>query len=715
MDKLIRTSKHFLFSEYFADGVRTTIGVLLPALILTQFGQLQTGFPISIGALCASLTDVPGPVKHKRNGVLLCVLIVFLVALVTGVARLHNFTMGLEILLFCFFFSMFTVYGNRAAVVGTAALLVMILVMGLHPENIWVFGGLLAAGGVWYLLLSMLFSHILPYRPAQHALGECIREVAKFLKLKAEFYSPITDLDEDYRKVVLQQIVVSEKQDAVRELLIKSRLMMKESTVQGRMLVLTFVDVVDLYEQIAAIQYDYAAMRESLGKTGVLEHVGRLIRLVADELNDIGWAIQSNTRFTPKLDLNKEIELLRIEFDKIQAGNLEVSSLVLKRILVNIRSMAQRLKAIQSYFDAKSRSVVASAGEELEYTRFVAFQDYDFKKFIDNLTPESGIFRHSLRVAFVCLLGFILTKSVALGHHSYWVLLTIIVILKPAFSLTKLRNYQRLVGTIIGGGIGVLMLAVIEDKVAQFMLLVIFMIGTFSFQRINYVISVIFMTPFILIIFGFLGGSNFTVAQERIVDTLIGCVIAFTASYLIFPNWESDKLNVFMQEMIRANINYLQKLAESFLGKRVGATEYKLARKDVYVSSANLSAAFQRMISEPKRKQRFGESIYNFLVLNHILSSNIASAASALLAKDAQIYPAEYAGQVRRSIAALQEGLKRLAVAAPQEPFQDVSFSEYEVPEKAALNEDDVLLKEQLTFMLKVSQDICKTTEAIAS
>ena len=66
-----------------------------------------------------------------------------------------------------------------------------------------------------------------------------------------------TNLDDEYRKLVAQQVIVNEKQDAVRELLFKNRELVKEPTRTGRLLVLTFTDLVDLYEQIMATWYDY--------------------------------------------------------------------------------------------------------------------------------------------------------------------------------------------------------------------------------------------------------------------------------------------------------------------------------------------------------------------------------------------------------------------------------------------------------------------------
>ena len=70
MNREIKEAQYFLNSQAFADGLRTTIAILLPALIGFQNGYKTVGLAISMGALCVSLTDAPGPGMHKRNGML---------------------------------------------------------------------------------------------------------------------------------------------------------------------------------------------------------------------------------------------------------------------------------------------------------------------------------------------------------------------------------------------------------------------------------------------------------------------------------------------------------------------------------------------------------------------------------------------------------------------------------------------------------------------
>ncbi|WP_420149240.1 FUSC family membrane protein [Spirosoma sp.] len=248
MNKPARQVSYFLSSQYFSDGLRITLAILLPALALAQFGQLQAGMTMSLGALNVSISDAPGPVMHRRNGMAASVLISGLVTFITGFARQNPYLLGVEILVFGFFFSMFGVYGNRATAVGTAALLIMILMMERPLDTVGVIEGtgLVMAGATWYMVISLLASQLRPYRLAQQALGQCIHEIAKLMAIKANFYSISTDLEEDYRRFIVQQVAVSEKQDAVREVLFKSRRIVTESTQTGRFLLMTINQVIEL-------------------------------------------------------------------------------------------------------------------------------------------------------------------------------------------------------------------------------------------------------------------------------------------------------------------------------------------------------------------------------------------------------------------------------------------------------------------------------------
>lgn len=708
----IREIKSFFYSQYFSDGLRISLGILLPSLLFSYYNQFGTGITLSLGALCVAVVDIPGPVTHKRNAMAMCNLCIFLVAIATGFARLNIFTLGAEIAFLSFLFSMFTVYGTRAASIGTAALLMMILMIeqALKPAQVLTYALTVTLGGIWYMLFSILFFTIRPYRAAQQALGESILDIVRFLSIKADFYLADTNIDENYHKLVSQQIQVSQHQDAVRELLFKSRVMVKESTNASRILVLTFVDLVDLYEQILATHYDYGELRTSFGHTGILTEISGVLHQMAHELENIGYAVLANKRYNHSCDFDAELEHLKRKIDQIATQDTATSNLVLKKIWINLRDLNKNIHNIFNYYNSRSSKNLIQDQPDVEYSKFVTHQDYAPQIFFDNLSVSSAAFKHALRVSLVCIIGFIISRSIS-GHHSYWILLTIIVILKPGFSLSKQRNYQRLIGTIGGGLIGVLILVYIPDKTVQFIFMVILMIGTYSFTRLNYVVSVIFMTPYILILFRFLGVGHLDLAEERIIDTLIGSLIAFLGIYLVFPTWEFEQIQENLREVIYAETNYLVKIAETITGRSVSVTDYKLARKDIYVKSANLSSTFERMTSEPKNKQKKIKEIHKFVVLSHILSSYLANLASGITEKNLHKTQPENLKLIRKSIAILNDSSKKLG----GNPIDFTVEKAEPVEDKRELSANEPLLKEQLGFVNKISYDIARVTDNILS
>lgn len=699
--KQSREIKSFIFGQYFSDGLRITIGVLLPSLIFYHLDLLSVGLTISLGAVCISIADSQGPVNHKRNGMLYCNILVFITAILTGLLNRYPILIGLEIFTLCFLYSMLSVYGNRASSIGTAALLILILTIdqeAISSNSIWKHAFYILCGGIWYMVLSLSLSQIRPFRLAQQAMGECIREVARYVKLKADFYDVQSDFDENYKKLIAQQVIVHEQQDSVREILFKTRIMVKESTPVGRLLIVVFVDIVDLFEQTMATHYDYQAIRNTFGKTESLHEFNKIIIKMADELENLSYYIISNEKPQPLYDFRPELERLKTSIDKIEESGLNV--LVLKKILINVRNMLNRVDKIYAYFNQKQINGL----NEVDYSKFVSHQEYDLKIFKENFTLKSSAFRHSVRVALMCLVGFLISKLFPVGYHSYWILLTILVILKPAYSLTKQRNMERVIGTVIGGLLGALILYLVKDQTTRFILLMAFMIGTYSFQRLNYIISVLFMTPYILILFSILGANNINIVKERVLDTFIGSFVAFISSFIILPNWEYYQLRDIMKDVLIANYNYLYQVAQKLSGKAPDITTFKLVRKDVYVSSANLGSAFQRMLSEPKSKQQNIKEIHKFVVLNHMISSYTATLIMNLDQYESTITDISHIKMIRKSLYSLSELIRAMGV-------KDFKEGEVNVPAIAVVpnrSNDSKLLYEQLELVNKLIQDIQK-------
>jgi hypothetical protein len=115
------------------------------------------------------------------------------------------------------------------------------------------------------------------------------------------------------------------------------------------------------------------------------------------------------------------------------------------------------------------------------------------------------------------------------------------------------------------------------------------------------------------------------------------------------------------------------------------------------------------MTSEPKSKQKGVKEIHKFVVLNHILSSYIATIASGFSDRVKHLSSQENLKLIRRSIAVLNDTIQKLG-------GQNVDFSiekSFMPTESTSLSPDEKLLTEQLGFVHKISTDIAKITDNI--
>ncbi|WP_303396365.1 FUSC family protein [Siphonobacter sp. BAB-5385] len=242
-----------------------------------------------------------------------------------------------------------------------------------------------------------------------------------------------------------------------------------------------------------------------------------------------------------------------------------------------------------------------------------------------------------------------------------------VVIIKPAFSLTRERNVQRLIGTLLGIVIALCLLHFVTNTALLLGLASVFLLIYFTFNRIHHLLSVIALTPLVITLLYVYGNSGWGFVLERMYDTLIGCAIAFGATYL-FPSWESIRVLFLCRELLKFNVQYLGKLEDALRGEPTNVTAYKLAWKRVYLGQANLSQSFQRMLIEPGNQAIISKYMYHFQMLNHILSANIASLFRSIAVGNQRVDP----GQIKAVKDVLVQSLLYLD-PSPNEGISDDS------------------------------------------
>jgi len=557
--------KKFLYSQYFYGGLRIAVGVSLPALLcLIVFHNRELGFTIATGALGACVVDMPGPLKYKHNEMLACSVIGFLAALATGLATVNPIALWCTVVPLTFVLSLIVVYGNRWPQISFATLFMMIVTLEEHftPMQALVNASWILVGGLWFTYWSTLVSRWMMFRIEQQALAESVFALADYLLARADFYDLNNDLDECYRNLVAKQIAAVAMQDAARDIVLRNLPKLKTGRLEPRraMLFNLFIHTVDLHEQFVGAHTDYPLVRNTFGGSDVLIFYRDLIRKAALDLEDIGLAVLQNE--PPRARINVKAELRAIEYEielmrkhELPAKHPEAYSGIsasFRRIWSATRLIDKMRKNLANEESAKETELRIDQA----LTRFVSSRRVPFGSIFSNLTMASPSFRHALRVTIAVAIGFWLGRLLPLTN-AYWIVMTSVIILKPGYSLTKQRNGQRIVGTLIGCAASIALIMSVKEPHILIIVMFASMVMSYSLLLFNYTASVVFTSSYVLLLFHLLAPGSLHIIGERAIDTVVGCAIAIAASHL-FPYWEYRLMGKLVNDMIAAMRSYLE-------------------------------------------------------------------------------------------------------------------------------------------------------------
>lgn len=625
--------KKFVTSQYINSGVRVALAIVVPSVILAHFGLLKEYFLFPLGTSFVGFADQPGPFVRRRNALILSALSFSFAALLASLLKDFLILKFLELFIFGILFTMIGVYGQRMAAMGSISLVIISIFLdgefaGSHlGKNMLIF----AAGCFWYILIFLTMVTIQPYKLAGQMIGENYLRLANFLKIKAQFYQESPDNTQLFNQLIAEQVKIKELQEETRDTVFRTRAFVKESTPASRTLLLLFLNSIDLHELLTTSENDYKKIQDKFKHSGILPQIQNYLSNLANELSRLGIGLQGNLQVQPLIDFDKELKKIyslyfKYRNEHVNAENLE-DFLILRQILERISEVTTEIKGI-FLIDSQDAKLKKELSTTLDLNKFLAKdQNINFKVLRDNLSLKSTIFQHAIRVTVSLLIGYSIAQMNFLGvGHSYWILITILAILKPSFAITKSRNLMRLYGTIAGAVIAYITLHLIDNGIVLLIILFTSIMLCFSFLKEKYFWAVLFMTVYIFVTFNFLKPGNINIIfKDRIIDTVIALSISLSVSYFIFPVWEY-KLNLgLMKKTLDANKVYFENCIETLVNGKVDLHQYKLARKDAMINLANLSANFQRMMSDPKKHQKRLELVHQFVSTSHLMTSYIAS------------------------------------------------------------------------------------------
>ena len=736
---MIYKIRKFTDSTYFTNALKVTIAAVIPGLLFSFFGNFEMGFTVALGAFFTYPSDIPSNLKHKIKGILFTALLVAIVNLLVNIVHLYPLVFYPFLAILIFLLSMISVYGQRATMVSFSALLAVSLAFA-HLHTGWEMiqhSGLILAGGLFYLLISLTFHYIRPHRYIELQIAECIKLTAKYLKLRGDLWIIDADKKGIIEKQLHLQVELNTIRQNIREVLISSHTTSGSSN-QNRKMLIVFISLTEILELALSTSFDHDKLHQKFDDhPKVLFTYQRLAYNLAASLKQLSKSIQNKTKYVSKHTLISDLNTLQLAITDYEneLGKAAASEgvFMLTTMLQYAEKQVEKIKIVERAFTLAINSLDFK-GKDKDLEKFLTPQYYPLSTLIQNLSFSSTIFRHSLRLTVTILIGFIIGNLLPF-HNVYWILLTILVIMRPGYGLTKKRSFHRIFGTILGGLIAFGVLSLVHNSIAISIFSILCMLLGFSFTQTNYKISATFVTMYIVFIYGILTPNITDVIQYRILDTIVGATLAFLANHFLWPSWEFLNIPIYLEKSIKANQNYLKEISIFYNKKGSVSTSYRLARKNAFIEIGNLMASFQRMIQEPKSKQKQLPQVYKLAILNHSLLSSSASLGTYIqshkttTASEAfNVVVDTVIKNLDNAIALLKENDSDIKEILPKEDlamhFTELkNIREKELKTGIPIDEEAFQLKmqeaqlviEQLIWLTNLTENIVKTTKELVA
>lgn len=634
IDDTLHDFSELLKSSDFSRAVLLAIALTLPILFGIRFNMVQTGIVITVGTMLASPSDVSGSIYHKITGILLSALIAMIMSLIGGYLKFSFWVMFPVIGIIVFGISYISIYGFRASLISFSGLFALVLsfspVSGEMPT--YERALLIGVGGLWYALMALIWHYVFPKGPTEFYLSKTMSLTADYLRIRGKLVEQKGKRKELMKELLHIQTELTETHETLRNILISRRAGSGKSVYEGKRL-LIFSILIDMLELAMTNPVNYAktdALFEK--KPHQLIDFQNLLFEMANRLDEISNHISNPKKLTADSKL-KEC-LLKVEKDlnelsKDPSGDFDEDILMIRNLYKYQTEQARKIEKIEWLYKESDRQQIRFIKDE-EARKFLTKQSYDLDILIENFNFDSTIFRHSLRMAVITIIGYAIGIMFEV-QNSYWILLTIIVIMRPNFGLTKKRSQERTVGTLIGGVLAVLVVILVKNPVVYGILAILTLIISFTMVQRNYKAAATFITLSVVFIYALLTPDVFDVIQYRVTDTVIGTSLAIFGNLFLWPAWEIQSMHKTLLDTTCANRAYFKEIVEYYKDQGEASAQYRVARKKAFLEMSNLSSAFQRMTQEPRSRQKNLDKFYEIVELNHTFLSSLASLSTYIM------------------------------------------------------------------------------------
>ncbi|RDK05915.1 FUSC family protein [Cupriavidus lacunae] len=206
------------------------------------------------------------------------------------------------------------------------------------------------------------------------------------------------------------------------------------------------------------------------------------------------------------------------------------------------------------------------------------------------------VWGHALRVAVASVLAFMIGTMLSVTF-AYWGAIAAIVVTQPISANTWLRVLERACGTLVGGMIAAVLLTNLSGPVVMAIAILPLAAVTVALRLVNYGLFVVFLTPMFMLMSDFIHPAEGLIVA-RLTNEFVGACVGMVASFLLWPQKESNALTAAISAAIAANMAFAAAVLRMEGGDQGAMATVDRLQREAGLASTRLEVARERMLLE---------------------------------------------------------------------------------------------------------------------
>jgi uncharacterized membrane protein YccC len=647
-------------------GFRNALGVALPLIAGILAGHTAAGLVMATGALNVSYSDGNDVYDFRARRMLISTVLCALAVFAGALTAAYGVLIVLLVTAFALFAGLLVALGNTAGDLGVIALVTLVVygAQQMSPHSAALSGLLALAGGLLQTAISLSTWPVLRYEPLRRAIANLYIHLGKAAGSPVHAsQAPPASAQSTFAQESVSRLGIDHTAFAERY---RSLLNQAERI---RISLLTLGRLRRRIERENAKLPDAARIQ--------LELIDDFLGALSGMLTVIGESMQ-NARPVQIDDagLARLVEISEQWRQQEGPGRSAFLSALVEDTRYQMDALLGQLRS------AAELATITTPIGSAEFAKRESRQPWPLRlrgrlaTLRANLSLGSAVFRHALRLAVCVGLGEALGRIFEL-RRSYWLPMTIAIVLKPDFSATFSRGVLRLAGTFFGLVVATVLYHVLPlSPVNDVVLITLLVFIARSIGQANYGVFVTAISALIVYLFAFLGIAPKDVIDARAINTIVGGALALMA-YGLWPTWEWTQVADTMARMLDSYREYFEAVVTWLVNpEALPSADLDQKRVEGRLARSNMEASFERLSAEPGVSHEQIDLIGNMLASSHrLVHAMMALEAAAVQTTPVAARPQfrKFAGDVEKTLSLLAARLR--GAKTPSRSFPDLRES----------------------------------------